>query len=238
MNNRGARAWVATACRISKRARLAAEVHGFIGMLRHYGRKVTHDIEATLFDALHGVDTGGTIWVRDLEIDSPNGIHGFRYQGTPLSVVRRMIRELRIEQRRFTFIDLGSGKGRVILIAAESAFNRVIGVEFSRELAAIARENIRIYLSKHPQRYREVELVYMDAAVYEFDDQPTVLFLYNPFGQFLIERVLANIERSLELAPRDFWIVYYNPLFGDVLAKSNYFNLVRSVARFQIYRSV
>jgi hypothetical protein len=45
----------------------------------------------------------------------------------------------------FTFIDLGSGKGRVLLMAAAYGFKRIIGVEFMPELHRVAEENIRKY---------------------------------------------------------------------------------------------
>jgi hypothetical protein len=45
----------------------------------------------------------------------------------------------------FTFIDLGSGKGRALLMASAYPFKRIIGVEFMPELHRVAQENIRKY---------------------------------------------------------------------------------------------
>jgi predicted RNA methylase len=41
-----------------------------------------------------------------------------------------------------TFVDIGSGKGRALIIAAEYAFKRIIGVEYSPSLATICRRNL------------------------------------------------------------------------------------------------
>ena len=47
----------------------------------------------------------------------------------------------------FTFLDLGSGKGRTLLMAADYPFRRVVGVELLPTLHQTAQENLRLYKS-------------------------------------------------------------------------------------------
>src|SRR5438552_13937135 len=48
------------------------------------------------------------------------------YQPTEPSLFHEMLKALKIDFREFTFIDLGSGKGRVLLMAANYPFRRIV----------------------------------------------------------------------------------------------------------------
>ena len=61
---------------------------------------------------------------------------------------REIINSLRIDFREFTFLDIGSGKGRALLLAAEYPFRRIVGVELMPELNSMAEENIRRFASQ------------------------------------------------------------------------------------------
>ena len=82
-----------------------------------------------IFDALHGVDTGSVVSA-DLGIASANVDKGLAYDPCPWSTLRRSLR-LYLCERRFTFVDIGSGKGKVLLSAVVLPFKRIVGVEFS-----------------------------------------------------------------------------------------------------------
>ncbi|MBK8386616.1 MAG: class I SAM-dependent methyltransferase [Candidatus Accumulibacter sp.] len=66
-----------------------------------------------------------------LDIDSPNARHAVRYEPSPSGMVRSILSTLGLDWRRYTFVDFGAGKGRVLLLAAELPFKNIIGVEFS-----------------------------------------------------------------------------------------------------------
>ena len=95
------------------------------------------------FDTRYQIDTQMPVALADLETTAPGAKFANRYQGTPVVVIHRMIRRLKVNRQRFTFIDLGSGKGRVLLIAAQYPFKSVIGIEFSKTLHDIALTNIQ-----------------------------------------------------------------------------------------------
>lgn len=110
---------------------------------------------------------------------------------------------------RFTFIDLGSGKGRVLLMATEYPFDRIVGVELLPELNAVARENI----GGDPL----VELVLTDARDYVFPTDPLVVFLFNPFPVWVLREVLRNLQRSMEATPRPVFVILHNPVHESEL---------------------
>lgn len=115
------------------------------------------------FDRRFGIDTTGTIDLNSLQIQSDNWFYGRHYSPTPSDAVPRIIGDLPIRHEDFVFVDLGSGKGRVLLLASEFPFKKVIGVEFSPELHAIAEQNIRSYRSES-QKCRAVECICQDAT--------------------------------------------------------------------------
>ena len=73
------------------------------------------------------------------------GVFHSPYQPTEPELFREMMGALPIELERFTFVDIGSGKGRTLLMASEFPFKRIVGVELMEELHRAAEENLRAY---------------------------------------------------------------------------------------------
>ena len=162
------------------------------------------------FDHAHGVDTAGSVSLDTLdEVVGPHRNEGAWYSGVDFVLLREQIATLGIDFPQYTFIDLGCGKGRVLLIAAQFPFRQVRGVEFAPALHAVAEKNIAVY--RGPRRCCDVRADLADAAEYPVPDGPLVVFLFNPFRGAVMDRVLANLTRSHQKQPRDIWVVYWNP---------------------------
>ncbi|TWG96741.1 hypothetical protein L598_002500000490 [Mesorhizobium sp. J18] len=168
------------------------------------------------FDNEYGTDTGGVIPLWKLQIDSPHSNEGVRYQTLEAGLLRELIGSLPIRHEDFVYVDLGSGKGRSLLIASEYPFRKVIGVEFSQELDVIANRNILRYRPPN-RRCGNVSSICVDAADFRFPPDRLVVFLYNPFGTGVLSRVLENLERTLHEHRREVWILYSNPVHADLL---------------------
>ena len=112
------------------------------------------------------------------------------------------------------FVDLGSGKGRVLLIAAQSGFQRIIGVEFSRELCEIARENVNAF-RRQTQIEAQIEVIESDVATWPIDCGYNVFFMFHPFKINVLARFLENLHSSLTQFPRKIWLVFNNPTDED-----------------------
>ncbi len=141
------------------------------------------------------------------------------YQPTDPALFQEMMANLPIEFDQFTFVDLGSGKGRTLLMASDYPFRKIVGVELIAQLHGAAVENIRVYQSA-TRRCSQIEAVCEDACQFVFPETPLVLYLFNPLPEAGLRRVLRNLEQSLEQSPRPAWIVYYNPAMDSVLASS------------------
>lgn len=189
------------------------------------------------FDIRYGVETTKRVHLSDLHIDSPNWSYAEGYWPTPPSVFANALQDLEIRFEDFTFIDLGSGKGRVLLMASDYPFREIIGVEFSPELRAIADENIRNYHSSN-QACKSIHTYCMDFTLFDFPPGPLFVFLYNPSSEGITTKLAENLARSIEKSPRPLWVLYVTPTY-DVFAsgKPLKLQLVKSGKHFALYRN-
>jgi len=173
------------------------------------------------FDRKHGTDTDGEIPVELLDHAEGVAPQAVSYEPTDPDAFKVMVRELPIDRPAYTFIDLGSGKGRVVFLASQFGFGQVVGVEASPTLHQVACQNLGAW-AKDGNDTRNIELRREDAATTEIPEQPCVVYLFNPFRERTVARVLLNVKWSLQRTPRDLWLVYYNPQFGYMLENSPY----------------
>ena len=146
------------------------------------------------------VSSDGAVELGELAIDSENRTLGFPYVPSPGLLVDTLLGSLGEDLSRFCFVDFGSGKGRVLLVAAHHPFREVVGIEFSPELHEIASSNIHSYTSP-ARRCRNVRSVCADAASFPIPERECVLYFNNPFAEPVFARVLANIRAAHEPHP-------------------------------------
>ena len=176
------------------------------------------------FDVAYGTDTSAIREVGSLDITSPNALHAFRYQPSSDVLVRNAIARLEIEPAEFSFIDFGSGKGRVLMIAAEYPFKQVIGVEFSPELNEIARQNI-VRLPSSRKQAGDIVTLCCDAA--EFDPPPggLVCYFYNPFDAAVVGPIADRLAGRAAADYRTI-IIYVDPRHRDLFERTGAFKIV------------
>jgi hypothetical protein len=179
------------------------------------------------------VRTRGDVDLRDLSIESSNLSFGAAYQPTHPKLIREILSGLPIDYPRCTMVDYGSGKGRVLLVAAAFPFRRVVGVEFSRELHDVAQENIR-RLRPRP-RCQRIESVNVDALAFSLPLEPLVIFMFNPFGPAVLAPLMEGIRSSLRAHPRDAWLIYVSPFHAHLISAP--FNLVESRTWHNLYHA-
>jgi hypothetical protein len=136
--------------------------------------------------------------------------------------------------RDFAFIDLGSGKGRALLMASDYPFRRILGVEFMPELNVAAQKNIATYSSRGHQ-CRQIQSLCMDARDFEFPLEPLVVYLFNPFSEPTFAQVLGNLRRSVEQAPRTVYIAYRFPEFESLLSRSTWLEKIAGTEQWAVY---
>jgi hypothetical protein len=219
---------------------------GLGGSLRYYGREfvdMLRDLTPTRrksrygdidFDFEHGVDT---TWATvSLRTRVREWLSGGQYQPSEPILFREIIESLPVPPDGFIFIDLGSDKGRTLLMASSYPFRRIIGMELLAELNTIAVQNIARYHSDD-QRSFAIESHAGDARHFQFPAEPTILYLFNPFPRHIWREVLANLQSSLMAAPRPFFVVYHNPVHDDIPRSHSWLHERNRTHQFVIYEA-
>lgn len=170
------------------------------------------------FDKALGTETRDVVMLDQLHIESASKSYGVEYAATPAMLWTTLLEVLPASLETFAFVDYGCGKGRNLILAARSPFRAVIGVDFSHELVEVAQRNTR---RACPGDTR-IAIVHRDAAEFEPPPGDVVAFLYNPFGPEVLERVVERLEARARSGAH-VWIVYYNPLYADVITRSPQF---------------
>lgn len=137
--------------------------------------------------------------------------------------------------RDFTFVDLGSGKGRTLLMASDHPFRRIMGVELLPSLHQIAQENVRQYKSES-QKCFALESICADATAFPLPADPLVIFLFNPFPESGMRQVVANLEKSLREHPRAVFVLYHNPLLEHTLNESWRLRKIAGEQQYSVFR--
>lgn len=228
----------------------AVQVHGVLGTvrlvaekLRRYGKELGAPASfdsppVSNFDQMWNVQTDGNEDLSELQvIDKTNYLLGTRYQPTSPEMFNEIIEAYPLPLQESIFIDCGAGKGRVLLLASELPFKRIIGVEFARDLTEIARANIQGYRSL-TQKCGQLQAICVDATIFPFPVEPTILYLYHPFAGEVMRKFIEHVENTLKQHPRTFFVLYRNPKYASLWDGSKYFNRVRATDKFVIYKGL
>ena len=161
-------------------------------------------------------------------------LSGGQYQPSEPELFHEILRAVPVRLAGYTFIDLGSGKGRTLLMASDYEFGRIIGVELLKELNAVARENIARYRADQ-QKCFNIESHCGDAREFQFPAEPTILYLFNPFPEHVLKTVLANLHASYVESPRVIYAIYHNLLHERVFRDNSWLLRVSRTEQYAIY---
>ena len=185
-----------------------------------FARSAKDRLERLAFGRGDLADTGTEVELEEFGLDDPERVG---YVASHWGFLRRALRRCEVGPTD-VFLDIGSGKGRIVWQAARHPFRRVIGVEISPELNEVARGNIE--RNRDRLVCDEIEFATADAASYRIPDDVTFIYLYNPFKGELFRRVLGNITESLDRNPRDLTLIYANPELDDDVTATGRFERI------------
>jgi len=175
--------------------------------------------EARAYDGKLGLDTGGTRQMFDLTIDSANAVHAGPFIASSPEQFRNVMRALDIDPAGCTFVDLGAGKGRGLLLAAEYPFKAITGVEFAKELHAICQQNLARVGDPR------ITCEHGDAELFTYPEGDFVVYMNNPFDRPLVEKIARRLEVTVRENPRTMRLLYINPPETDLFEKAPWFHV-------------
>lgn len=178
-------------------ANLATETQTQMGMLSPIGTTLAWKKQALFsraIDILRRVDTAALDKNLDLGITSVNRALGIAYDPSPWSALRQAMKLAAVDAPGLSFVDVGCGKGRIVLAAMAYPFKDIIGIDYSATLCDIARENVSS-ARLLPMRIdpRRVVIVCKDATQWQRWPHQAVLWFDNPFRIEITQQVLRNI---------------------------------------------
>lgn len=182
-------------------------------------------IEDLIFEKYYGFNFSGNISAADLVTVYSTKGNSFEYRPVYLGTLRVLLLEVdKLDVKYHNFIDIGSGKGKACFYALKrQSFVQVIGVEFSKDLVDIANKN------KSKFGKNDIVFLNLDASTFILPDVPSLIFLFNPFDQIVLERFIGNnishfIDHSSVIA-------YANDIHRAVLSKFGFETIFRNPTR-------
>ena len=152
----------------------------------------------------YGLDCFRRVDLESLGIVDPECVP---YEPTDWLTFREFIKR-RPPKQGDVLLDLGSGMGWAVLMAGMYPFQKVIGVEISPRLNAIAEKNLSRVCEN--LRCKSIRFVTSDAAQYVIPQEVTHIYMYNPFCGQILKRVFQNIQQSVLTHPRRCVIMFKN----------------------------
>ena len=170
----------------------------------------------------YGINTTGADELKKLESKGIDITHATIYMPVSYSLLEELFNQLNYSTNKPInhFLDIGSGKGRALCVAASKGFKQVTGIDFSRELCDMAKENLAVTKQKIPSL--QYNIVNNDAFYFEIPDDVDCIFFFNPFDEIIMSAVVNNILTSLQNHPRNINIIYVNPLHKELFIKAGF----------------
>jgi len=169
------------------------------------------------------VDTDGLIYAEGLSTGHEHDRHSAGYYATAPSLFRGAIalwsETLAGSGQRlsdYKLIDVGCGKGRVVMLASEYGFREIVGVELNPHLAAVARKNLRKWL-RSALACPSVAVVHADALSFPIADEPVVLFFFNSFEREMVEMWLNRLAQAASARANPIDLIYVHPEFDGLV---------------------
>lgn len=224
--------------------------------MRHYGiwRTAKEEIEAFLLCAREFLPDRRKTRYGDLDFDQENmvdttrasvpfrtqlaiALTGHAYYASEPYLFEQIMQALPIDFTRFTFVDLGSGKGRALMMAAAYGFRQGVGVEYIPALHRVAQQNIGKFASEHRDLKTQMVSLCMDARDFDLPAEPLVLYLFNPFPEPVFAAVLKKLGRSIMENPRPVFIAYRYPEFEPLLSRCDWLEKIAGSEQWAVYRN-
>jgi SAM-dependent methyltransferase len=171
------------------------------------------------FDLQYGIDTSGLVDALPSKLDQRLAGQLNPYMGSQPSIIRRALDTLG-DVTGYTFVDIGCGKGRPLIVASEYPFANVLGFDIGADLVKTANANGATIAKRFPTR-PPIRAIHADVTDMVVPSGNIVLFLFNPFGPELIATLLRKLEASLASGVVEhLFVVYDNPVCGDIFDAS------------------
>ncbi|ADW69801.1 class I SAM-dependent methyltransferase [Granulicella tundricola] len=179
------------------------------------------------FDRVHHTDTGGLIERTQLITGHANDAHVTAYYGIAPSILDAVIdlwqgTRPKYPIDRYTFVDIGAGKGRAVMTASLHPFFEAVGIELNPTLASIARTNLQTF-PNYANPLAPTRLIEGDALAANLPLTPTLAFMFHPFEAPVLRKLIGKIQAHYSVLDLPFDLIYVNAEHASVLDQNTWF---------------
>jgi 16S rRNA G966 N2-methylase RsmD len=167
----------------------------------------------------YGISTTGADELKLLKKQGLDISHATIYMPVSYSILEEIFVKLPINTRKH-FLDIGSGKGRALSVAAIRGFKKVSGIDFSEKFCKEAEKNLQQLKAKGFDF--QSQIINSNAKATIIPTDADCIFLFNPFDKIIMTEVVRNIMQSYTLKKRTIYICYVNPLHKDIFIKQGF----------------
>ncbi len=167
----------------------------------------------------YNINTTGADELKKLRRSGIDISHATIYMPVSYSLIEKTLEQID-DSNKNHFLDIGCGKGRALCVAAHFGFNQLTGIDFSEKLCEAAIKNLDNTKLHLPTI--NFSIVTQDAATVKVPVDTDCIFLFNPFDEVIMKKVVENIIKSLEITPRLLNIIYTNPLHKNLFTENNF----------------
>lgn len=167
----------------------------------------------------YGINTTGADELKSLKKKGIDITHATLYMPVSYQLIEEALKQIPAENKNH-FFDIGCGKGRAMCVAAHAGFNKISGVDFSKEFCNAATGNLTGTKEKFSAiNYSVIE---SDAAITPIPIDVDCIFLFNPFDEEIMKKVMQHINDSIRKEPRKINVIYANPLCKNLFLNNGF----------------
>ena len=167
----------------------------------------------------YAINTTGADELASLEKKDIDISHATIYMPAGYDLLEEIFNWLKALQLKH-FVDIGCGKGRAMAVAANYGFDKVTGIDFSKEFCNAANENLDLVKRKLP--LINYNIINNDAFYYRLPSDADCIFMFNPFDEMIMSGVIRNIDKHRKTISKEIYIIYLNPLHKNLFTAKGY----------------
>jgi SAM-dependent methyltransferase len=168
----------------------------------------------------YGSNTFVPVELKNLTITNGERKKASRYEAVSFYMLEKLLSAFQKVSGLTSIVDLGSGKGRVLMVAPHFGFTDITGIDFAKELCLQANMNMREKEKEFPNiRWRVIN---ENVENYDIGGSDSVFFMFNPFTEVVLKGFLEKLDHSCHQFPRRIYFLYASPQHQQLLLDDGY----------------
>jgi SAM-dependent methyltransferase len=168
----------------------------------------------------YGSNTFGPVELKNLTIVEGDVKKASRYEAVSFYMLEHLFTAFRKISDITSIVDLGCGKGRVMMVAAHFGFTKTTGIDFAKEMCEEANANMMKKQKQFPGLTWNV--IRQNVENYDIRSDDSVFFMFNPFDYSVLKNFLRKLNISCDQFPRPIYFIYASPQHDKLLLNNGF----------------